>query len=216
MLSLRLESLSKFVSFNDSVIDIGCDHALLDIFLVENNIVKNMIVSDINEDALEQGKKNIKKAGLSDQIEARLGHGFEVLTEDDKIDTVIISGMGTRTMLNILEDDYLEHINKLILQSNNDHALLRSELVNKGFMIKNEEYLIDNGKSYINIVFVRGNKKYTKEEIEYGPILMHNKPYIESEKDNIRKIMNIVPKEKFMIKHRMKKELKTLDKLTKK
>ena len=115
MLSLRLESLTKFVGYNDKIIDIGCDHALLDIFLVKNDLVKNIIVSDINEGALNQGRKNIENEGLNKKIDARLGNGFEVLTEKDYIDTVIISGMGTSTIIGILSSDYLKNIQKLIL-----------------------------------------------------------------------------------------------------
>ena len=38
MVSNRLKSLAKFVNINDKVIDVGCDHALLDIYLIKNNV----------------------------------------------------------------------------------------------------------------------------------------------------------------------------------
>ena len=46
---------------DDKVIDVGCDHALLDVYLVKNNIVKNIIVSDVSKNALDSGISNIKK-----------------------------------------------------------------------------------------------------------------------------------------------------------
>ena len=110
MLSIRLESLARHINFNDHIIDIGCDHALLDVYLVKNNVVKKMIVSDIHENALNTGKDNIQKNNLSDRIEARLGNGLSVLTDDDKIDTILISGMGTSTILKILDNPYLNKI----------------------------------------------------------------------------------------------------------
>ena len=198
MLSLRLSSLTKFVNYNDKIIDIGCDHALLDIFLVKNDLVKSIIASDINVQALNSGIKNIENEGLSDKISARLGDGLNVLTDKDNIDTVIISGMGTNTIMGILNNDHLKDINKLIIQSNNDHTMLRKYVTKLGFFIKSEEYFQDNKKNYINIVFVRGNKKYSKIDLTYGPILKHNKPYLEFEINNIEKIEELVPKNQIL------------------
>ena len=216
MLSLRLSSLTKFVNYNDKIIDIGCDHALLDIFLVKNDLVKSIIASDINVQALNSGIKNIENEGLSDKISARLGDGLNVLTDKDNIDTVIISGMGTNTIMGILNNDHLKDINKLIIQSNNDHTMLRKYVTKLGFFIKSEEYFQDNKKNYINIVFVRGNKKYSKIDLTYGPILKHNKPYLEFEINNIEKIEELVPKNKILLHFQLKKEKRVLKKLHRK
>ena len=216
MLSLRLSSLTKFVNYNDKIIDIGCDHALLDIFLVKNDLVKSIIASDVKSQALDSGIKNIENEGLSDKIEARLGDGLNVLTDKDNIDTVIISGMGTNTIMGILNNDHLKNINKLIIQSNNDHTMLRKYVTKLGFFIKSEEYFQDNKKNYINIVFVRGNKKYSKIDLTYGPILKHNKPYLEFEINNIEKIEGLIPKNKILLHLRLKKEKRVLNKLLRK
>lgn len=216
MLSLRLSSLTKFVNYNDKIIDIGCDHALLDIFLVKSDLVKSIIASDINVQALNSGIKNIENEGLSDKISARLGDGLNVLTDKDNIDTVIISGMGTNTIIGILNNDHLKDINKLIIQSNNDHTMLRKYVTKLGFFIKSEEYFQDNKKNYINIVFVRGNKKYSKIDLTYGPILKHNKPYLEFEINNIEKIEKLVPKNKILLHFQLKKEKRVLKKLIRK
>lgn len=216
MLSLRLSSLTKFVNYNDKIIDIGCDHALLDIFLVKSDLVKSIIASDINVQALNSGIKNIENEGLSDKISARLGDGLNVLTDKDNIDTVIISGMGTNTIMGILNNDHLKDINKLIIQSNNDHTMLRKYVTKLGFFIKSEEYFQDNKKNYINIVFVRGNKKYSKLDLTYGPILKHNKPYLEFEINNIDKIEELVPKNKILLHFQLKKEKRVLKKLLRK
>lgn len=216
MLSLRLSSLTKFVNYNDRIIDIGCDHALLDIFLIKNDLVKSIIVSDVNESALNQGIKNIETEGLSDKVDARLGDGFKVLNSKDSVDTIIISGMGASTILNILNDDYLKNINKMIIQSNNDHFLLRENVTKLGFIIKSEEYFQDNKKNYINIVFVRGSKKYSKTDLKYGPILKHNKPYLEFEINNVVKIEKMIPKNKLLLHLKLKQETKILTKLLRK
>lgn len=175
MIDDRLKSLIKYIDSEDLVIDIGCDHALIDIYLIKNNILNNIIISDISINALNQGILNIKKNKLDNKIDARCGNGLEVLNEFDNINTILISGMGTNTILKILDNKYLNKINKLIIQSNKDYYLLRKEVIKLGFMISDEEVIVSNNKMYINIVFVSGNKKYTDIELKYGISNMKNK-----------------------------------------
>lgn len=215
MISNRLKSLTKYFDKDDKVIDIGCDHALLDIYLVEEGILKSMIVSDIHEKALQQGIDNIKLHKLDKKIETRLGNGLEVLNSSDDINTVLISGMGTSTIINIIENSYFKNINKLVIQSNNDHEILRNEIVSKGFKIITEDILEDSNKTYINIVFEKGIGKYSKNEIKYGPFLIKNKMYLDYRIDYLNKILNKIPNNKLLIRHSLKKEIRFLNKLKK-
>ena len=209
MISNRLKSLVKYVDTNDKVIDIGCDHALLDVYLVKTKIVNNIIVSDVSSNALEQGINNIKKYNLEDYIDARVGNGLEVLKDTDNVDTIIISGMGTSTILEILNNKYLYNVKKLIIQSNRDYYELRRDVVKLGFVIKEEEVIEDNGKIYINIVFIRGIKNYSLEELKYGTNNMINKElYYESLIDKKTKILNCITDES--LRNTLKEEIRFL------
>ena len=104
----------------------------------------------------------------------------------------------------------------MIIQSNNDHHLLRSTLIKMGYYIFNEEYFIDNSKNYINIVFKKGHHKYTKRELLYGPILINDKNYLNFELNNCLKIYNILPKKHYKSRYKLKREIKLLNKLIKK
>lgn len=215
MISTRLSSLAKYIKKEDKLIDVGCDHALLDIYLIENNICKYLIASDINESALNQGIKNVNKKSLNKKIDLRLGNGLDVLKSDDNINTILISGMGTSTILEILNHEYLNNINKLIIQSNNDHTMLRENIIKLGFKIDAEEYLVDNNKNYINIVFIRGNNNYSKIELRYGPFLIKDINYLNFELNNINKILGFIPKNKIFLRIRLKKEKRLIKKLIK-
>ena len=210
MIDNRLKSLTKYVDKNDYIIDIGCDHALLDIYLIKNKIANNIIVSDISNNALKQGINNIKKYNLENYINTRCGNGLEVLNDEDNINTIIISGMGTNTILNILNNKYLNKINKLIIQSNKDYYLLRKEVNKLGFIIDKEEVILVNNKLYINIVFIRGNKNYTIEELKYGTKNMINKEiYINYLLKKYNKIINSTTDNKQ--KDLLKKEINYLE-----
>ena len=215
MISNRLESLSKYFNSNDKVIDIGCDHALLDIYLIQNNILSSLIVSDIHEGAIKQGIDNIRLNKLEKKIDARLGDGLKVLNDKDDVDTILISGMGTSTILGIIENPYFKKINKLVIQSNNDHEILRTELVKKSFNITHEEMVQENGKTYINIVFERGRKTYAPLELKYGPLLVRNMEYLKYREDYFKNILNKVPRNKLLIRYKLKKEINEIKKLEK-
>ena len=70
-LSSRLKALADYIEDNDSMVDIGCDHGLLDIYLTLNKKNVKVIASDVNENALNNAKKNIKKYNLEDKISKR-------------------------------------------------------------------------------------------------------------------------------------------------
>ena len=107
-ISKRLEAISSLVPINSNIIDIGCDHALLDIYLYQKKISNKIIASDINANALNNAKENIKKNNLNDYIETRLGNGLDTLNKEDNIDTIIISGIGAHTIVGILKNNKIK------------------------------------------------------------------------------------------------------------
>lgn len=205
MISNRLKSIAGLVHNTDKVIDIGCDHALFGIYLIKTKVLENIIVTDINKSALQTGIKNINKHKLQNKIDARLGDGLSVA--DENVDTVVISGMGTSTIIKILNNPKLTQIKKLIIQSNNDHFTLRRYLIFKGFYISYESIVYDKGHYYINIVFERGKRKYNLKELMFGPFLMYsNEEYFKFLLKKKRAVLNHIPKYKIFTRMKHKKE----------
>ena len=187
-LSLRLKAIVKFVEKKDKLVDVGCDHGLLSIYLIENELVSKVIASDINQNALNSAINNIQKRSLD--IETVLSDGIKDINMKG-INTLVISGMGTSTILHILEDsNKLKNVKKLIIQSNNDHELLRSGLNNRGYYLEDEEYTFDKGKWYITCKFIKLDKTNTVEEVKYGYLSndSYNNYIIEHEREILKKI----------------------------
>lgn len=195
-LSKRLEAVATLVDIGKRVIDVGCDHAYLDIYLTNNN-ENTCIATDINKSAIEIAKKNIKEHKLEDKIQTVLTDG---LTNIDvkKDDNIVISGMGTHTILHILNTNSLS--NTLIISSNNDINILREEVIKLGYKIDSEIFLYDKGKPYIIIKFIKGYKKYNKKDINLGPILKNNIEYKRYLIKKYNKIINNIPKIKIFIR----------------
>ena len=121
-ISKRLKALVKFVDKEDSLVDVGCDHGLLSIYLAENKLCKSIVASDINPNALNNAKENIKKRNLN--IKTYLSDGIDDIPLEG-INGLIISGMGSTTINHILANDYaLININKLkLIPKNNTHPI---------------------------------------------------------------------------------------------
>ncbi len=215
-LSKRLETVASFVlkDNNSKIIDVGCDHALLDIYLLQNNNELKVIASDNKEEPLKNAKKNIAKYSFLDKIEITLREGIHNIPKE--IDTVIISGMGAETIIEILKQDEkeLNHINRLIISSNNKYEKIREEITKLGYIINDEKIVLED-KYYIVIEFVKKRKKYTKKELFFGPILLKNKDKLFIEYYNYIKNKNIevlskIPKTNSNYK-KIEKEINTID-----
>ena len=154
----RLKKISAYLLDSKKIIDIGCDHALLGIYLCLNNSDISVIASDIKEKPLIKAKENISHFSLDSRIKTKLGDGLDTIEND--VDTVVISGMGTMNIIKILENiNNYPNISKLVLSPNNDFSLLREKIQDLNFEITKEEIVKDKNKYYLIIEFKKGNKK---------------------------------------------------------
>lgn len=195
-LGKRLEAIASFIKDNTNIIDVGCDHALLDIYLAQKYQNINIIASDINKNALENAKKNIKKYKMEKRIATILSKGLENINISNT-DTIVISGMGSHTITGILYNSLskLKKVNTLILQSNNDLDFLRNKVTKIGYYIDNEFLVKDTNIIYTVIIFKKGHKFYNKQQLYFGPILIKekNKLFIEKCQNDLEKLEKIYP-----------------------
>lgn len=157
-LSKRLLLIASFVSDNSSLIDVGCDHAYLPIYLCQT--LKNIKVtaSDINPNPIKIAKENIKKYHLENKIKVIKKDGINDLDKD--IDTVIISGMGGILIGDIINNkDNLSNIKTLILAPNNEFSYVRKTLKKINFKIIKEKLITENKITYLVIKAILGKDK---------------------------------------------------------
>ena len=159
MISERLKTIASLVSQNDTVVDVGCDHGYLAIYLKKNNICKDVISSDINQNALNNAINNFKKYKLD--IKTYLSDGFSNI--ESYYDTGVIAGVGAQTIMDIIKSEKTP--NKLILASNNDLYKLRCYLNKIGYKIREEKVVYDNKHYYIVMLCIKGIQKLTKKEL---------------------------------------------------
>lgn len=217
-ISNRLKLIASFVDDNSYVIDVGCDHALLSIFLVKNKTDVKVIASDVNKGPLEGAKKNIQEYNLEDKIEVKLGDGIATINEN--VDTIVISGLGGETIIEILKDDInrLNNIKTIILSPHSDIYQVRKEVVKIGFKIEDELFTYDQNKPYVVIKFVKGKENYSDDELFFGPIILKNKneffyKYYQELKNKNKQVLNKIPNDNIEIRNKIEKEIERLDKV---
>lgn len=163
MKSLRLLAIASLIDNGSSVLDVGTDHAYLPIFLSQNKKCKSIIASDVSSNALKIAKDNLKKYHIDD-VKLILSNGLENINED--YDTIVLAGMGTSTIIKILENKKLP--NTLIISSNNDLYKLRKFMNKIKYKIKEEIVILENNKYYDIIKYQKGNEKLSYFKKMYG------------------------------------------------
>jgi tRNA (adenine22-N1)-methyltransferase len=193
MLSIRLKAVADLVDSNKIVADIGCDHALLSIYLVENGISDKVYAIDNKKGPLSTANKNIELANLNEKIETILDDGLTHLPED--VDIAIMAGIGGILAINMLEK--ASRIPEgMIIQANNHLKELRSYLSDKGYLIEKEEILYDSGIFYEILKVRKGYQKLSNEDLIFGPLLRKekSKTFIDKWTKQLEHLENIIEK----------------------
>ena len=203
MINKKLKAIASFINNQDTVVDIGCDHAYLAIYLKENKLCKNVYASDINENALNIAKHNIKEHNLD--IETILSDGFKSI-HNTSIDTAVISGMGTNSILDIIR--YApQNINKYILCSHNNLDILRKKLYEHKLYIESEIAIYEHKKYYVIMLVTKNYQKENRLSLKYGR--SYDKKYLSYLLKKEQEVLNRIPKRK--IKKRLKHLKNTWD-----
>lgn len=178
----RIEAIYSLINIGDKVIDVGCDQAELGIMLGRNGI--SSIASDISEKVIEKAREKISELNLNNYIDLRVSNGLENIKEDEA-NTLVLAGMGTHTILDILSSTNIL-FDKIITISNNYHDTLRIKMNELNYTVHSELIIKENNKYYNLIMFIPGSKSYSEYEILLGLNHIDNKLY----NDYLKYILN--------------------------
>ena len=211
----RLKKIGDLVEANSFCLDVGCDHAFLDIYLVQRGENIKAIASDVKEGPLNHARENINKYHLEDKIECSLGNGLD--TYSDYVDTIIISGLGGRSMIGIFKShlEVLKKVNTIILSPNNYQEDVKRFLCKHHFYLSNEELVKEGKFIYQILVFSRGKRRYSRREYFFGPVLLEKKgklfdEYYKRELVSREILIKVLPKNYRWKKFLVKKEIQML------
>lgn len=141
--------LADMVTLGNRLVDIGCDHGFLSIYLVSEGICPKALAMDVREGPLTAAGTHVAEWGLEDYIEIRLSDGLKKYRAGEA-DTMVCAGMGGRLMKRILEEgmDKAAGMKELILQPQSELSEFRSFLRQAGFRVTQEDAIREDGKYY--------------------------------------------------------------------
>ena len=151
------------------VADVGTDHAMVPVWLVQSGRADSVLATDIRSGPLQSAAALVEKTGTGGHIRLMQTDGLAGIGPADA-DTIILAGMGGETMLAILSAaPWTKRDTLLILQPQSKRAALRRWLTDNGYLIEAERLVEDAGRVY-PIMRVRGgvSPAYTAAELRLG------------------------------------------------
>lgn len=178
-LSLRLSAIAEMVTEGNRLVDVGCDHGYLPVYLVLNRKIPGAIAMDVRKGPLMRAREHISEYGVDAYIETRLSDGLAALKKGEG-DTLVIAGMGGPLMERILTQgkETARSFKELILQPQSDIPHFRGFLLKNGYEIISESMIFEEGKYYPMMKAVwKGipQLSWTKEELYFGKFLLSQK-----------------------------------------
>ena len=178
-LSKRLSAIGEMVTEGNRLVDVGCDHGYLPVYLVMNHRILGAIAADVGKGPLERAREHICRYHMQNYIETRLCDGLSGISVGEG-DTLVIAGMGGPLMEKILSDnpEVRDSFQELILQPQSDIPHFRHFLMSNGYRITEEKMILEDGKFYPMMKAIRDQKRnesWTPLEKMFGKYLLQEK-----------------------------------------
>ena len=156
-LSERLKCLCNMVTPGRRVVDVGCDHGFVSIYLVQQGICPGALAMDVRSGPLSRAQEHVAEYGLTEYIETRLSDGL-LAYQVGEAQSLVCAGMGGRLMEKILTEsrEKARSLEELILQPQSELREFRIFLKQEGYELLDEHILCEDGKYYF-LMKVRWN-----------------------------------------------------------
>ena len=131
-ISRRLGAIADLVTQGNRLVDVGCDHGYLPVYLKLEGRIPSAIATDVAEGPLSRAREHIEQYGLGSYIETRRCDGLADVGHGEG-NTLVIAGMGGPLMERILEDgrSIWDDFQEMILQPQSDIPHFRHFLLER-------------------------------------------------------------------------------------
>lgn len=164
----RQREIANLITESELTADVGCDHGILSLYVLQNNLAKNLVATDISAPSLDKTINLLRRYGLLKRAKCVVCDG---LPADYKFDQVLIAGMGGREICKILSN-YFAHSTVrpvLVLQPMRDFVLVRKLLIENGYKICEDKIIYDK-KFYLLLRAESGEQTLTQEQMLFGAV----------------------------------------------
>lgn len=140
------------------IADIGTDHGLLPFFLLSSGRVRHCVATEVTEALLAPLRHRMKDSDAPG-LELRAGRGLAPLHRSDRLDVLVLAGMGSSTIRAILSRDRIGElgVSRVVIQPQTDHAEIRRHLTDLRMRIVEEELLRLGGGYHLVVAAETGH-----------------------------------------------------------
>lgn len=168
----RLQAIAELVAGTRCLLEVGAHDASVSRALLELGAAQQAICSDRSE----AGVGAARAATVGAAIEVRHGSGLSVVLEEDRPDTLLLCGLGGRTVMRILEDhpDVAQRIPRWVLAPQSDVGLVRTSMARMNRRILDERVARERDRAYFVLACAPTDHAVglTEAEASLGPVLM--------------------------------------------
>ena len=146
----RIDTIVNLINNKEAVIaDVGSDHAFLAIKLLQQHRFKHVYNIEINELPLNNTITNLQKHSLLSQTTNVINDGLNNWKLTDHFNYVTISGMGAKTIADIIKNKPISlKVDYFIVVPNNNAHILRKLFTDNKYSIIHESIIYENGYYY--------------------------------------------------------------------
>ncbi len=171
----RIASIAEMIKPDKTAADIGTDHAQLALYMLEKEMVPDMIISELNEGPFFRALHTAASSLYYDKIDVRKGNGLQVL-ENGEVFNVILAGMGGDTIVEILTYDLEKSrsFNHYVIQPMSKPQRVRHFLATQGWPLLQEKVVRENEQLFIMMSTCPGECPYhlSPLEMDIGPLVL--------------------------------------------
>jgi len=184
-LGARLRAVIDLVPAGARVADVGSDHGLVPAALLAEGIASWCVATERNGPRRRSRPPGAASVAARERFEFRYGDGLAAVHPADRVDTLILAGMGGGAVLAILDRGALTGlgIGTIVAQPQTRHAAVRAFLRRIGFALSAERMVAEGGRRYLVLAARRGTETAydgvsgltVDDLLEAGPLLVRDR-----------------------------------------
>jgi len=158
-LSPRLGALADAIVPGSRVADVGSDHGLLPLWLAASSRAAYCLAAEKTAELLAGVARPPADAPWAQRLGYRAGDGLGALRPEDRIDTIVLAGLGGRTIVRLLAapEAASPTLRRLVLQPRSEPALTRLWLRKHGWRPVAERLTEQCGRFHLTLAAERGD-----------------------------------------------------------
>lgn len=158
-LAPRLAAVASQIPAGSRVADVGTDHGLLPLWLAASGRAAYCLATEKNPALLTRVRRAEAGTPWAKRLAYRAGDGLAAIRPEDRIDTVVLAGLGGRTIVRLLDVAGAPGplVRRLVLQPRSEPATVRRWLSAHGWRLVSERLFVAPRRFHLTIAAELGD-----------------------------------------------------------